>query len=245
MYTALHCIALRRVRYNDRNSILTAWTRQLGRVSLLMPDGNGPESRRRRALTLPMSFFECQADLRPGRDIHTARDVRPLILTPSVTAHPVKAAIAIFMADILHTMLRDTGTPDEPIWNGLGEIITTLDNTVSPRALANIPLWFLYRIAVLTGIEPDTGSWRPGYIFDLDAAVFRASAPGHSQYLDAADAAVIPVLSRLTPRSLRLLALTHSDRQRALDTAIRYLTIHHTPLTALQSLDILRTTLSQ
>ena len=41
MYRPLDCIALRTVRYSDRNSILTAYTRQAGRLSFLVPAGTG------------------------------------------------------------------------------------------------------------------------------------------------------------------------------------------------------------
>ncbi len=41
MYQDIDAIALRMIRYNDRHSILTAYSRQAGRVALLVPAGAG------------------------------------------------------------------------------------------------------------------------------------------------------------------------------------------------------------
>lgn len=76
MYTALHCIALRTVRHSDTKNIVSAWSRELGRVAFAFPAGSGREARRRRALTTPLALFEGQCELRPGREIHTIRDLR-------------------------------------------------------------------------------------------------------------------------------------------------------------------------
>ena len=53
MYQHLECIALRTVKVSDSKSLLSAWTRQLGRVSFSIPAGAGREARRRRALCSP------------------------------------------------------------------------------------------------------------------------------------------------------------------------------------------------
>ena len=105
MYKSLDCIALRTVRYSDRNSILTAYTRQGGRLSFLVPAGTGRAAARLRALLMPMGRFECVADIRPGRDIHSIRDVKAVVLPP--VADPLRSTIALFVADMLSTLLKE------------------------------------------------------------------------------------------------------------------------------------------
>ena len=58
MYQQLRCVALRTIKYDDRRSIVSAWSEQLGRVSFIVPDGASREARRRRALLMPLSLFE-------------------------------------------------------------------------------------------------------------------------------------------------------------------------------------------
>ena len=68
MYRPLNCIALRTVRYSDRNSILSVYTLQQGRMSLLVPAGTGKAAARLRALLMPLGRFDCVADIRTATD---------------------------------------------------------------------------------------------------------------------------------------------------------------------------------
>lgn len=242
MFKSIRGVALRTVRYNDRNSILTAWTAELGRTALLMPDGAGRESRRRRALTMPLSLFEGQVDVRPGREIMTVRDMRPLAVTTALSAHPVKAALAMFLAEVLQAVLRDAGQADPVLWRLIHDTVTALDRAPD-RALANFHLWFLYRLGVVIGIEPDTSTFERGRVFDMADGIFRDSAPGHADYVEAAEARIVVILGRLSERSLPLLRMSSERRSRALDGILRYYTLHHSPLNALHSLPVLRTLL--
>lgn len=81
MFQELECIALRTVKYNDRNSILTVYTKQMGRLAMLLPAGGTREAKRLHALCQPMSAFYCVVDIRPNRDVYRMRDVRPATVT--------------------------------------------------------------------------------------------------------------------------------------------------------------------
>ena len=70
MLRSLHCVALRTIKYNEKHSILSAYSLELGRVSFLLPAGSGREAARRRALMMPLGTFECVADIRHGQDIY-------------------------------------------------------------------------------------------------------------------------------------------------------------------------------
>ena len=65
MFEPLNCIALRTVKYSDRNSILSVYTRQHGRMGLLVPAGASKAAARTRALSMPLATFDCVADIRP------------------------------------------------------------------------------------------------------------------------------------------------------------------------------------
>jgi DNA repair protein RecO (recombination protein O) len=240
MYQKVTGVALRTVKYSDRNSILLAWTAELGRVSLLMPAGAGAESRRRRALTMPLSLFEGQVDVRPGRDILTIRDMRASAVTPELSAHPIKITLAMFLAEVLSAVLNDSGQSDPVMWQFISESVVDLDRSADEH-LANFHLLFLYRLGVMLGIEPDTSTWQPGRVFDLVDGIFRNGAPLHGKYIEAAEAQAIIALSRLTPRTVALLKLTRDERTRLLDGILQYYSLHHAQLGNLRSLDVVRT----
>lgn len=243
MYTKIDAVALRTIKYSDRTNILAVWSQQLGRLSLALNAGSGAESRRRRALTMPMSLIEVWVDVRPGRDIHNIRDLRAAAVTPSLAADPVKAAIAMFMAEVLGVTLSESAGEDAATWNFIRPAVTNLDQCRSARALANYPLWFLYGLCVLTGIEPDFASYRPGSVLDLQEGIFRTAAPLHSRYLTPDESRFSTILPRLTVRHLAHVALDSATRQRTMDMLILYFGMHQKNLNNLKTLPILHTLL--
>ena len=108
MVETLHCISLRTIKYNDRNTILSAWTTEHGRMTFVMPEGAGREAVRRRAMTMPLGVFEGECDLRPGREIHSLRDMRAdtAISSTGLHASPTKAMLSIFLADVLLSLIH-------------------------------------------------------------------------------------------------------------------------------------------
>ena len=65
----LHLVALKTTKYSDTQTILTAYSRERGRVSLALPAGSGKGAARVRALTMPLAVIECVSEVRPGREI--------------------------------------------------------------------------------------------------------------------------------------------------------------------------------
>lgn len=238
MYQHLDCISLRITRYSDRHSILTALTRQQGRLSLLIPAGNGREATRRRALLQPGSRFGCEADLRDvaGR-IPPIRDVAGRG-TPLSPADPIQPIITLFLVDFLNTILRDS-QPDPLLFDYVDNMLAGLADATG-RRLANYHLLFLIQLSRFLGVEPDISTFRPGYLFDMTDAVFRPTPPLNGPWLDAPEAAAAARLMRMSPRSLNLFALTSDQRNRALDIILQYYTLHFASLQSMKSVDIVR-----
>ena len=242
MFQTLHAVALRTVKYNDRSSILTAWSAELGRVALLMPAGSGAESRRRRALTMPMSLFEGVVDARPGRDVMPVSDVKGVLKGSDIAANPVRATVAMFLAEVLTVITREGG-PDAALWRFLEESVSTLGR-LSGVALANFHLVFLTRLASVMGLEPDMSTWSKGKWLDLVDGVFRRTQPMHDHVLEPAEARLARLMLSLTDyRHLGVLPVTRDTRRLALDVILRYYTLHHSSLDGLHSLPVVRATL--
>lgn len=152
MLTTIHAICLRTVRYNDRNNILALYSRERGRLSVMLPAGNGREAARRRALTMPLSMIEGIADLRGARQLATVRDMRSMTALPAIHADPVKMSMAMFLTELLGVVVPE-GEADEALFDFMADSITALDAAV--EGAANFHLAFLYRLGRFIGIEPD------------------------------------------------------------------------------------------
>lgn len=236
MLTPIHAICLRTVRYSDRNNILTLYTRERGRLSVLMPAGSGREAARRRALTMPLSMVEGVADIRSGQELASVRDLRAMVALPMVHADPVKMSMAMFLTELLGVVLPE-GEADVMLFDFLADAVAALDSVADGNA--NFHLAFLYRLGRFIGIEPDTGTYRPGAVFDMLEGVFRTTPPLHRHFLTGADADAVVMLSRMRWDNLRAFRLNRHDRRRILSVMLDYYGLHYTRLAGMRSVEIL------
>lgn len=237
MFTQLRCIALRTTKYDDRHSILSAWSVERGRIGFLIPSGASREACRRRALLMPLSLFEGVADIRPGRDLYNLRDVRPLAVLPGLSADPAKAVVAMFLAEFLEKVLRDT-PPDGSLAQFVFESVVKLDS-LGPRAVASFPIVFLTRLSAFFGIEPDWSAWRPGMVLDMTDGVYRATPPLSGRWLSPEESAVAVTVQRMSFETASRLRLTRILRRNILDAILQYYSMHLAPF-ELQSLQVVR-----
>lgn len=237
MYQPLHCIALRTIKYNDKNSILSVYSLEMGRLSFLVSAGNGREANRRRAMFMPLSIFECVASIKPGRDLHTMRDPRVLVPLHGLHTHPMKGSVAMFIAEMLNGVLRETQS-DDATFAFLIDAISRFD--VMDKGIANYHLCFLYRLGRFIGIEPDISTYREGSVFDMQDGRFRMTPPLHHKYLGVEDSRVLAMLSRITFDNMRFYRFNRNQRNEMLDKILEYYAIHYSSLSQMQSLDVLR-----
>lgn len=241
MKTTLQIIALRKTRYSDRYAVLSAFSRERGRVSLLVPDGNGKSTAAMRALLMPLSVVECEVDIRPGRDIFSAARVTPLAVMPTLRSHPLKQIVTMFLSELINGLLRDSSA-DERLFDFITASLNVFESMTNPIAIANFHLWMVYGLGCLAGVAPDMESWREGSWFDFNEGIFRMTRPLQGRCLDPDEAAGLGRLSRMTPENIGAFKFTREERNRVLDLMIEYLSVHYSPVGAgtLTTLDILR-----
>lgn len=242
MYQELECVALRTIRHSDRNSILVAYSRQMGRVGLLVAAGKGAAAARVRALTMPMATFECIASVTPGKELFHIRDVRRdsgAGGSNAVTGDPVRSAVGFFLADFLSSILREP-MPDEPLFLRVRDVARHLAGRDS-HGLANLHIAALASLTETLGIEPDTSTWRRGRFFDMREGRFLTSPPTmHNDYLDQRRSRVAYALTRMTPDKARFYRFSRATRNETLAGLLRYYTLHGYKVGNLVSVDILK-----
>ena len=220
MVQAVKCIALRTGKVADSRNLLSVWTAGEGRLSFAVAAGHGREAARRRALLSPLATFEAVADIRPQRAIHTLRDVAPLPHSLAFAASPVKTANAQFLADALDVLLRQS-PPDTELSDFLFDAVALFADAEG-HATANFNASFFYHLTYFLGISPNLEG--EGSVFDLRSGSLAAAR----------------ALARVPLRHCGMLRIPRADRARALDTILRYYSIHIAPLDSLASLAIVK-----
>lgn len=189
---------------------------------------------------MPLGLVECMADVRPGRDILSMRDVRPMaVMSPVATGDVVKMALAAFMAEVLGLLLRER-TPDEHLFDFVASMAAEL--AAAGPGVANFHLMFLYRLSRFLGVEPDVATYAPGRFFDMREGVFRILVPIHADYLSPQEGRVVVMLSRMRSHNLHRWRLNRNNRNDILDHILDYYARHLGVRTdSMSSLAVLRT----
>lgn len=250
--TTLHCLALRTVRHSDTRDILTAWSRERGRIAIAMPAGAGREARRRRALAAPLALFEGEVTGRPDRDIVSMRDFSAMPGSPALAATPLKAMVASFIAEVLDHVLRrnEADAPLSDFLFGSARVLAAMPAQALPMFAPTLMFGLLHH----AGVAPDLDAYRRSAIFDLRDARFRTSPPLHGDYLEGEACRALMALSRVHYNKL-LRALADGDitrslgrpffpgaaaRREVLQRLIDYYGIHVCPLDTIKTLAVLR-----
>ncbi len=239
MYQPLRAIVLRSVRHNDKRLVVTVYSRELGRLAFLVPDAATAAGARRRAMLSPLSLVECVADVRAGSDLHRMRDLRLATPLPDLHFNPAKSAIAMLIADILATALREP-QPDPLLYDYIESVVIRLE--LAQKGIANYHICFLIGLQQFLGIAPDLSEYRPGLHLDLGEGMLTTiiDAWDSPHLLTADETAAAATLGRMNWRNLWLYRLNREQRNAILDKLIEYYTLHEIPLSQLKTLDTLR-----
>lgn len=236
MQRTIRIIPLKLIPHSDRTAILAAYSRELGRVSFAVNSGAGPAAARRRALLMPLNPIEVVSSARPGRELLSMREPRALMPLHQIISSPERSAVALFMAEVLERVLRQSD-PEPLIFDFIIDAISRLN---SPQtAPANFHLCFMVRLAEMLGIAPDPADFRQGMIFDMADGIFRLSAPLHGQSLSAADSAIAARVLRISWQNQALFRLDRNARNLILSKILDYYSLHLTDLSNLRSPSIL------
>lgn len=240
MKQPMSIVALRTVRYSDTHSVLSAYSREAGRVAFLVPVG-GRDAARRRALMQPLGVVDCMARFEPGHELGWMSEPRASVALHSIGSNPLKATIAMFLAEVMGATLR-TSEADPAMFDFIVHGVLTLDSLPAGR-LANFHICFLMGLGRMLGIAPDTSTYRRGAFFDMADACFRITPPLHPDFLEPDEARGVALASLMTYRNMHRLRLSADQRCRMLDVILRFLSLHLAPLGTLRSLQIVRTLL--
>ena len=237
MHEKCRGVVLNAIKYNDRTTIVRVFTDRLGLVSFAVATGSGRGTRQRMSQLMPLSLVAMEVSQRPGRELATMRDLSTVYALSGVYGNPVKNAIALFVSEVLAHCIQQQER-DEALFAYVDACVRLLDGLDS--GVANFHICFMYHLGAHLGIQPDLDTYRDGYWFDMLGGVFVPPYSPGAHLLEAADARVIKLLSRMTFANMHRFRFTHDQRNRVLDTILSYYQLHNSTLGTLRSPDVLR-----
>ena len=224
-------------KYGESRLIVDMFTREVGRLSFIVPLPKTPKSRIKKQYFQPMTLLEIECDVRQRVQLQKLKDVRLLSAYTSVPFSPEKLALSLFTAEFLYHALRSEQC-NEPLFAYVCDAMRWLDAVET--GFANFHLTFLMRLSRFLGFYPNLDDYVDGCVFDLRAATFSLQVPTHRDFLQPDDAQRIHTLMRMDFPTMRLYRLSRHDRNRIVDVLLYYYRLHIPQFPELKSLSVLQ-----
>lgn len=230
-------IVLHSIPYNDKYAIVYMYTEAFGRSSYLVSRSRGKRSMVSKSLFMPLSVLEMEVDHQAKRDLHRIRESKSCFPQGELFCNPVKNVLALFLAEVLLRVVRET-EPDDRLFDYLVQSIRLLE--VTEAGIANFHLVFLLGLLRYLGIFPNVDSSAADSYFDLLDGVFVAQRPMHPHYLNPNDSQVFARLLRISYENMSLYAFSRQDRVTIIQHILAYYRLHLPDFPEIKSLSVMQ-----
>ena len=237
MLTNSKAIVLHTTKYGETKLFVDLFSELYGRMTMVALTGSRNRKKNRSNYFQPLSIIEVEFDLRPGVSMQTIKEVRIATPLASIQFNPYKLSISIFIAEFMLHSLKNEQT-DYRLFSYIENSIIWLDS--ANKDYSNFHLIFMTHISHLLGISPNMESFSPGCIFDMREGCFTMLLPTHSDVLKTDESAVLNLLMRLNYRTMRLLKLSHTERNRCTAGILKYYRLHIPNFPELKSFSIMQ-----
>ncbi len=236
MSSKTEAVVLRIVKYSDKASIVTLYTREYGTVPYIVYGLGSKRSAVRSSAFLPLSIIEITASHNPNREVQQMKEAKPAVPLTDIYCNPFKNAIALFVAELLFKSLKHTET-DVLLFDFIKESILELEN--STEEIANFHLIFMAKLSNYLGFNPNMERDDACY-FDLMNGVFTDVQPMHEHFLDKRLTTIFSSLLDADFQGTNDLGMSRTTRNLILDALVQYYKLHVPGFGGLKSLDVLR-----
>lgn len=160
-------IVLRKVPYTGTSVVVSIYTRRFGQVAF-MARSVGRKKSTSHAAIQPLSRVEVTCTFRENKQLQTLRGLRPLTDAPFGAAGPEKAAVSMFLAEVLYKSLREEAA-DEDLFDFVNEAVSYF---IREPFQPNFHLTFLMHLSRYFGFFPSGNCGATNPCFDLTEGCF-------------------------------------------------------------------------
>ncbi len=235
-------IVLRSVWVADSRLLVTLFTKDLGVVSCGVRVSKSARRGGARALWQVLSVVDLEVDWRVGRDVQSVREARLAFAWGSMTFHPVKMVVVLFLGEFLSHALKGEGM-NEPLYDFLLNSLRWYDEAT--EGYASFHLVLLMRLTRFLGFWPNVMGVAKSVVsegdvfFDMMNGCFVSSVPAHGQYLGGEESRLLPVLLGMDYMQMHRVRLSRTERRRMLDVIVCYYRLHVPAFGVIRGLDVL------
>lgn len=230
-------VVLHTLKYGDSSMVVHLLTDVGGRRSYMVQGVRSTRGRGSKlALFQPMFAVEFEGLESPRRQMDSFREIRSGAVLRSVPFDVRKSTIALFMAEVLYRLVRES-EPNGPLFDFVWGSVGALD--AMEEGVANFHLWFLANLSRFLGFYPGN-AYTAGAFFDIREGLYTKTPPPHAGYMSGEHARTLDDFIRCDVRCLGEIGLNRRQRVGFLDALLVYYGYHLDAIRAVQSVMILQ-----
>lgn len=173
MTTSTALIVLSKSNYSESSIVVQCFSRQYGKVGLLVTGVKKRKARVKIALFEPLSILEVHANFASKKGLVIPKEVKVVVPLLQMQASMVKRSVAFFLSEILHKSMLEA-SPDENAFDFMQSAIEYLN--YSQHSISSFHIVFLLKFTRFLGFQPMITK---GQYFDLyDGAFSNNVSPG-------------------------------------------------------------------
>lgn len=237
MLTKTQAIVLHSLKYGESRLIVDLFTRSQGHLSFIVNIPRTSNSKVKKQFFQPLSLLDIEVDIRPKVQLQKFSDVRLLQPFSSIPFEPFKLSISLFISEFLYYVLRSE-QQNEHLFDYVVNSIEWLD--AQEDRFANFHLVFLMRLSRFLGFYPNLDDYVSGDYFDLRESVFCKMPPVHRDFLEPQEAEKVQLLMRMDYPTMHLFRMSHHERNRFLEVALKYYRLHLPDFPEMKSVVVLQ-----
>ena len=236
-YTA-RGVVLNTIKYGDKGLVVQMLTSSHGRQSFMVQGlgSRGGRSGTRAALFQPLFALEFEGLESSKMQMHRFAEVHAGIVLHSIPFDVKKSTIALFMAEVLHRLVKESEA-NEMLFDFVWGSIEALD--VADEGVANFHLWFLSNLCRFLGFSPGNEYMADGW-FDMAEGLYVGVEPPKRLAMSPQNAQILRDMLECDVRYLGEVGLNRAQRVEFLDALLAYYAYHLDTINSVQSIKILQ-----
>ena len=216
-------IVLHTFKHKESGIILQGYTNRGGRESFYIKSGRTSSKKQLISLLHPLSIIEGALSSHSFGELKTLKEFDSVYKLSSLRGSITKAAIAIFISEIISKTIREVEQNIE-MFNFLESSIIDMEKI--EQGASNFHLYFLVKYVALLGYMPEMPSATKGMLFDIQSAEYSQDQANINFMFPQEESNLLWKLSNTEIDGLKEIKISRELRYRFLQEMIRYLSFH-------------------
>ena len=234
-YTA-RGVVLGTIKYGDKGVVVQMLTSSHGRQSYMVQGLGSRRGHSKLALFQPLFALEFEGLESPRMQMHRLGEVHNGIVLQSTPFDIKKSTIALFMAEVLHRLVKESEA-NELLFDFVWGSIEALD--AATEGVANFHLWFLSHLCRLLGFSPGN-EYMPDAWFNIAEGLYTLQEPPREYRISQENALILRDMLECDVRYIAEIGLNRHQRVEFLSALVRYYGYHLDTINSVQSIRILQ-----